>query len=112
MHANDCSGDNTNDETLRTVDDTIAAVTLFGRMVDELRSRLAAAEFVVSTLEQENIDLRAEVRALSEREAHRVSTLLPTQPAQTQPWEAPLDEAMLALIKGIDTSFARGAAHY
>ncbi len=112
MHANECLGHGTDTVDLPTVDNTIAAMAVLGRILDELRARLATAERAVVVLENENLALRAELRALADDAARRPVCLPSVQPQQAQPWNAPLEEAMLAFIKGVDTSFGRAAAQH
>lgn len=97
---------------LPSIDDTIAAVSVLGRILDEMRSRLAAAELAVANLQKEKRALRSELRAIVD-----YAVLRPIAPSGVQVQNSPIaatrfDDELLAIMKGIDSSFgSRSARH-
>ena len=83
MHANDYLGnfDLPNLADVPTIDDTIIAMTLLGRILDELKARLTVAERTVASLQNEKLVLRAELRTMLECIARRPTAAVPLRPA-------------------------------
>lgn len=98
------------DTDLPSIDETIAAVSILGRILDEMRARLAASERAVASLERERLTLRSELRAIVDYAASRPVAPPSVRSKAREVRHTPLDDELVAIMKGIDASFERRAA--
>lgn len=92
---------------LPSVEETVAAMAILGRILDELRARLAAAERTVASMQLEKRALQAELHSLVEYAARRAPYAAPASFMAQEPANVSLDDSLAALVKGIDASFGR-----
>ena len=96
------------DLDLPSIDDTIAAVSVLGRILEEMRARLAESERAVARLEKEKRTLRAELKAIVDLANPRpAAAQAPSGSREQRPLR---DEELMAIMKRIDASFGQRAA--
>lgn len=91
---------------LPSIDDTIAAMSVLGRILDELRSKIAVTEQTVARLAKEKSSLQKELCIIVEHASFQKAPLTRASASRSTASSTTLDELSM-LMKRMNSSSAR-----